>query len=840
MAKKNINIGEFNDDPSAEVIRDSFAKSISNFNELYDRDSSINDYEVSKEYKIGNLVAKDGGIFRSETDLNEGNTPEKIIRGNKWNKSSLVTSQPTELIFDNIYNRGDVVYYNPPYGNDQTSNVGTLGFLLLINKDGTKVPTNEESNLIAEIDAINTSSPGSYIPGTHFSIVEIELTDELVNNNSSSSIIISGNTVTSYTGSSIFMINQYSGNWDNSIEYPISIMGPALQSINAEPDLPEMIRPDINILGKYTNVFYGGALYYSNIFLEGFVLDNNFDTPGEPITNPWKLLAEINNYDNGLEDYEIENFYRSFNNVGGPEPELVTSLGLFDNQYNQTEGKVQIVLDKQSITEEGDIPRLRIYIKKDTNTNSLSDYIELNGKSKSELIKKSSSNLVEVNKFIKINEVDSSFIDVSYGECDLITEIDSVTNESNVVGILLDPYYSEKLLNSFQDKLTSPDESDYLLVLQLNNKSVHSGFNIFDVKLNGLITSDKGELIRLEFPVNENTIKSELFKRGDILEFCLSSIPKESEVDISSLISSDPNNTLILGSDNKLLVSKIAKTKWSDIVGNQEDINLSGFTDGNGTDKFYENIVNEYRVNGGTVTPIDKILNIEFNVPDPVPSLFLGNYTSIANLEIAHPNPVEGNNANIDELGVDIKRATWDNTDNKWVLGNSVVATQETIAASSNKFNLVDEDTFTGLDSEDSNSLKKWKWSTIKSSIRTYLDSIYVSILGNQTIKGIKNFELLPTSSNLPSNNNQLANKSYVDSINTNWKIDYGLTGTINSINKEFFTSEKYVPGTIKVWVSGVLLFKGVDFTESGNNKIIISSPPLPGEYITADYLKVI
>lgn len=56
-------------------------------------------------------------------------------------------------------------------------------------------------------------------------------------------------------------------------------------------------------------------------------------------------------------------------------------------------------------------------------------------------------------------------------------------------------------------------------------------------------------------------------------------------------------------------------------------------------------------------------------------TLFLGTYTSLVNLTIAHPDPEDGSTANIDEgVGEDVRRALWDNDDDVWVLGGVVPA----------------------------------------------------------------------------------------------------------------------------------------------------------------------
>jgi hypothetical protein len=74
-----------------------------------------------------------------------------------------------------------------------------------------------------------------------------------------------------------------------------------------------------------------------------------------------------------------------------------------------------------------------------------------------------------------------------------------------------------------------------------------------------------------------------------------------------------------------------------------------------------------------TDVSIDKNSLASLLVSNP---LFLGTYTSLANLTIAHPDPEDGSIANIDVgIGEDVIQALWDNDDDIWVLG-AIVALQ--------------------------------------------------------------------------------------------------------------------------------------------------------------------
>ncbi|WP_228853241.1 LamG domain-containing protein [Aegicerativicinus sediminis] len=53
-------------------------------------------------------------------------------------------------------------------------------------------------------------------------------------------------------------------------------------------------------------------------------------------------------------------------------------------------------------------------------------------------------------------------------------------------------------------------------------------------------------------------------------------------------------------------------------------------------------------------------------------SKFLGTYTSLANLQAAHPTASDGNYADVDAgVGTDVQRYVWDNSDSQWVAGGT-------------------------------------------------------------------------------------------------------------------------------------------------------------------------
>jgi hypothetical protein len=93
------------------------------------------------------------------------------------------------------------------------------------------------------------------------------------------------------------------------------------------------------------------------------------------------------------------------------------------------------------------------------------------------------------------------------------------------------------------------------------------------------------------------------------------------------------------------------------------------------------------------------------------------------------------------------------------------------IHAATSKATPVDADELGIVDSAAGNILKKLTWANLKATLKTYLDTLYVALTGNQTIAGVKTFSsspIVPT----PSAANEVVNKSYVDGLVTglSWK----------------------------------------------------------------------
>lgn len=106
---------------------------------------------------------------------------------------------------------------------------------------------------------------------------------------------------------------------------------------------------------------------------------------------------------------------------------------------------------------------------------------------------------------------------------------------------------------------------------------------------------------------------------------------------------------------------------------------------------------------------------------------FLGTYTSVGALTVAHPAPLEGSTANIDPAlpGTDVRRALWDTNDNKWVLGDIVSGFETEMANALSKAVPADGDLMPRLDSTNANKLVKWTWANVKSALSTFFDARY-------------------------------------------------------------------------------------------------------------------
>lgn len=64
------------------------------------------------------------------------------------------------------------------------------------------------------------------------------------------------------------------------------------------------------------------------------------------------------------------------------------------------------------------------------------------------------------------------------------------------------------------------------------------------------------------------------------------------------------------------------------------------------------------------------------------------------------------------------------------------------------------------------------------------------------------------------------------------------LTGVIDGVNQTFATSAPFVPGTTKLYVNTARMVLGVDYTESGDQAVVINDVPVVGDLLRIDYLK--
>lgn len=66
--------------------------------------------------------------------------------------------------------------------------------------------------------------------------------------------------------------------------------------------------------------------------------------------------------------------------------------------------------------------------------------------------------------------------------------------------------------------------------------------------------------------------------------------------------------------------------------------------------------------------------------------------------------------------------------------------------------------------------------------------------------------------------------------------LEYGITGVIDGNNTVFNTLLEFIPNTLKVWVTGVMLYLDEDFTVSNNQEITFINPPEVGNEIIVEY----
>jgi len=67
------------------------------------------------------------------------------------------------------------------------------------------------------------------------------------------------------------------------------------------------------------------------------------------------------------------------------------------------------------------------------------------------------------------------------------------------------------------------------------------------------------------------------------------------------------------------------------------------------------------------------------------------------------------------------------------------------------------------------------------------------------------------------------------------------LSGPVNGVNLTFETPQNFVPGSVKVFVNGIVLVADMDdgWTELGTKKVVMKIAPIPGDVLQAYYLTV-
>lgn len=65
------------------------------------------------------------------------------------------------------------------------------------------------------------------------------------------------------------------------------------------------------------------------------------------------------------------------------------------------------------------------------------------------------------------------------------------------------------------------------------------------------------------------------------------------------------------------------------------------------------------------------------------------------------------------------------------------------------------------------------------------------------------------------------------------------LSGSTNGVNLVFETPKDFVPGSVRVFVNGIVLVANMDdgWTELGTKKVVMKIAPIPGDVLQAYYL---
>lgn len=105
-----------------------------------------------------------------------------------------------------------------------------------------------------------------------------------------------------------------------------------------------------------------------------------------------------------------------------------------------------------------------------------------------------------------------------------------------------------------------------------------------------------------------------------------------------------------------------------------------------------------------------------------------------------------------------------------------------------------------------SQALRKITWTNIIASIKTWADTIYVALTGDQTVAGVKTFSSFPiTPSSAPTTDYQAANKKYVDDNVGGGGTPGGSDGSVQYNNEGSFGGFGYWDDTLEqLWIGGL------------------------------------
>jgi len=192
---------------------------------------------------------------------------------------------------------------------------------------------------------------------------------------------------------------------------------------------------------------------------------------------------------------------------------------------------------------------------------------------------------------------------------------------------------------------------------------------------------------------------------------------------------------------------------------------------------------------------------------------------SMNGLNNINANSIDTQNLDVQTLQIEVSgtaptRITGDNTIN---IANTAFVQTAVNTASGNYLTLSGNQTLTTGIKTFTNLPQSSAVPTNNNDIvnKSYTDNTYISLSGNQTINGIKNFVSVPTCSTAPTSSNMLCNKTYVDSI-----------GGVSLSSKNIWTNENDFTNIVKVQDPTVSSSAGIDFFSSITSGIVMNGAP--------------